>query len=215
MDVVPVSHAPKLVLVGDSNVGKTCIAHWLANKGFLSDAQPSVGSFSFHRDLTRDGNMIHLAIWDTAGQEQYRSIVPLIYRGASIICIVASVDIASSVEGLDLWLSSAGENAPGAVVAFVLNKIDLPPAPGPLDPRDALFRFSVVDPTGVEGRAERRSIPFFGTSAATGQGLPDLLTGLIDLYLARYATKRQFISVTEQEQPDIGVHLDPPPPACC
>ena len=71
----PSRETPKVILIGDSNVGKTSLVHRVKEGSFRQDAQqPTIGcAFCEHSPKLSDGRRVRLAIWDTAGQEKYRS----------------------------------------------------------------------------------------------------------------------------------------------
>ncbi len=81
----------KLVVVGDISVGKTTIVNCLLGQKFKDDYEPSVGVDFFTKNLKFKGKNIKLQIWDSAGQEKYRSLIKNYIRGSSIIFIVYDI----------------------------------------------------------------------------------------------------------------------------
>ena len=78
----------KVILVGDSGVGKTCIVV-RASKDYFQETAPSTIGFSFLKlNKNIEGQPIELLIWDTAGQERYKSIIQMYYRGAKAAIVV-------------------------------------------------------------------------------------------------------------------------------
>ena len=88
----------KLVVVGDIAVGKTTIINSLLGQKFKDNYEPSVGVDFFTKNLKFKGKSIKLQIWDSAGQEKYRSLIKNYIRGSSIILII--YDITSNLFAL-------------------------------------------------------------------------------------------------------------------
>ena len=81
------------MLVGNSNVGKTCIATRYKEGKFTSDHAPTVGASYFQKNFSfPDGSTLKLQIWDTAGQEKFKSVAPLYYKGAHAALVVYAID---------------------------------------------------------------------------------------------------------------------------
>ena len=116
----------KVVVVGDSNVGKTSIVVRLTTDTFYSGGEPTIGvSNSRYVASTSDGP-IELSIWDTAGQEIYHSLVPLYSRSASVCIVVCSTDLSSSINNIKNWIKVIEESChPLPPIILALNKIDL------------------------------------------------------------------------------------------
>jgi small GTP-binding protein len=72
----------KLVLIGNTNVGKTCIAKTATTGSFSNDTTPTPGASYLTKVMRVDGIDVRLQIWDTAGQERYRGMTPMYLRGA-------------------------------------------------------------------------------------------------------------------------------------
>ena len=115
----------KLVLLGDSGVGKTTIlARWMTGK-YCQSLKPTVGTNYKRKVVTIKDTDVELFIWDTAGQEQYQSLMPLYTRNAASIIIVCAVDDLTSLQNVNTWAKFTSEslqNTPPLVLA--VNKID-------------------------------------------------------------------------------------------
>lgn len=100
----PIKKGDKVVIIGDSFVGKTSIINCLIT-GSLIDTKPTIGSqhhkYTFINKENRD---INLDLWDTAGQERFRNITASYYRGAAGIVIVYDVTDPDSFNNLNTWL---------------------------------------------------------------------------------------------------------------
>lgn len=116
----------KMVMVGDSGVGKTSLANrWTA--GYFQDGQtPTVGSISSLRHLSYGDTEIDVFLWDTAGQEDYTALVPLYIRQASVCILVISVDDLDSWDSVGKWLDIISNSCPDSPPVFLaVNKTDL------------------------------------------------------------------------------------------
>ena len=117
----------KVVLIGNSGVGKTCISQRYINDKFTSNEQSTVGASYFQKLLEIDGKPIQLDIWDTAGQERYRSMGKMFYKDAFIVLFIYDITDKKSFEDLkNIWydeIKKTGEKH--TVLAVVGNKMDL------------------------------------------------------------------------------------------
>ncbi|CAL5223554.1 g6087 [Coccomyxa viridis] len=146
----------KLVLLGDSGVGKSCLVLRYVRGQFDPSSKVTVGAaFMSHSVHLQDGTTVKFEIWDTAGQERYASLAPLYYRGASAACVVYDITNAESFQKAKHWVSELQKNASGAIVIILVgNKSDL------TEQRE------VTTESGQE-YAERNSMLFMETSAKT------------------------------------------------
>jgi len=96
----------KIVLTGDSNVGKSHILEWFVKDTYTEDTQITIGVEFINKTVTvKDGRKIKLQIWDTAGTEQYRAITTSYYRGAHAVLVVYDISNLHSFKNLQTyWL---------------------------------------------------------------------------------------------------------------
>ena len=95
----------KIVLVGSTSVGKTCIATTYKEGKFTADHKPTVGASYFQKNFAfPDGTTLKLHIWDTAGQEKFLSVAPLYYKDAHAALVVYAIDDESSFTKVDSWI---------------------------------------------------------------------------------------------------------------
>jgi small GTP-binding protein len=116
----------RVVLIGNSSVGKTSLVRrFLHNEFNPSEANTIGASYETYTEV-RDGFSMELQIWDTAGQEKFKSLGPIYYREASAAIAVFDLSNSDSFEGLSGWIDSfrsvAGSDA---VIVVVGNKLDL------------------------------------------------------------------------------------------
>ena len=118
----------KIVLVGNSAVGKTCIATRYKEGKFTNDHKPTVGASYFQKNFQfPDGSTLKLHIWDTAGQEKFKSVAPLYYKDAHAALIVYAIDDEASFIAVDNWIEQLQmhSNMDKMVKIVVGNKSDL------------------------------------------------------------------------------------------
>jgi len=119
-------HLFKLVLIGDSGVGKSCLLLRFADDSFTDTYISTIGVDFRFRSVKIDNKTIKLQIWDTAGQERFRTITSAYYRGANGIIIVYSVTDYNSFQHIDSWLSEVNRHAPESILKLLVgNKADL------------------------------------------------------------------------------------------
>lgn len=145
----------KLVLIGDSGVGKSCLLLRFADDNFTDSYISTIGVDFRFRTITIDDKIVKLQIWDTAGQERFRTITSAYYRGADGIIMVYDVTSSESFDHVEEWLSEvdryANENTSKLLVG---NKADL-------------IEEKQVTKETAQTFADKLSIPFLETSAKT------------------------------------------------
>ncbi|KAF3199302.1 Ras-related protein Rab-11B [Orbilia oligospora] len=116
----------KVVLIGDSGVGKSNILNRFARNEFNADSKSTIGVEFATRSLQIDTRTIKVQIWDTAGQERYRAITGAYYRGAVGALLVYDISRRESFEGVSRWLQEVKDRAdPNILMMLVGNKSDL------------------------------------------------------------------------------------------
>ncbi|KAI4304422.1 hypothetical protein MLD38_039936 [Melastoma candidum] len=143
----------KIVLIGDSGVGKSNLLSRFTRNEFSLESKATIGVEFATRSLNVDGKVIKAQIWDTAGQERYRAITSAYYRGAVGALLVYDVTRNSTFENVERWLRELRDHTdPNIVVMLVGNKADL----------RHLLAVSTEDGKSF---AERESLCFMETSA--------------------------------------------------
>uniref|UniRef100_A0A672V163 Ras-related protein Rab-1 n=1 Tax=Strigops habroptila TaxID=2489341 RepID=A0A672V163_STRHB len=102
-------HLFKLLLIGDSGVGKTCLIIRLAEDSFSSTYISTIGIDFKIRMVDIDGKKIKLQVWDTAGQERFKTITTAYFRGAVGIILVYDITDEKSFENIQNWMKSIKE----------------------------------------------------------------------------------------------------------
>ena len=116
----------KIIIIGDSYVGKSCLAIKATKGTFESLYTPTVG-FEFLTFFVKiENSNIKLQIWDTCGQEVYRSLIGSFYRNSSLAIIVYAIDNDSSFSSIDTWVNELKTKGnPDMAIFLVGNKADL------------------------------------------------------------------------------------------
>ncbi|KAM6041633.1 ras-related protein Rab-8A isoform X2 [Calonectris borealis] len=115
----------KLLLIGDSGVGKTCALFRFSEDAFNATFISTIGIDFKIRTIELDGKRIKLQIWDTAGQERFRTITTAYYRGAMGIMLVYDITNEKSFENIRNWVRNIEEHASPDVEKMILgNKCD-------------------------------------------------------------------------------------------
>ena len=116
----------KILLIGDSGVGKTSLIMRFTKNIFSEDFLNSIGVDFKSKDLNVEGKKIKLQIWDTAGQERFRTITSSYYRTAHAIAIVFDITRRQSYEHVKRWVEDINKYAKENTIKFLIgNKSDL------------------------------------------------------------------------------------------
>ena len=118
----------KVVLVGESGVGKTSIITQFIDQTFQEDQQSTTGgTFSTKSVQCDNGKILKFEIWDTAGQERYRSLTKMFYKDANAAVLVYDITRKDSFEEMqNYWANQIKESSPpGIILAIAANKSDL------------------------------------------------------------------------------------------
>ena len=151
----------KTIIIGDSGVGKTCMLLRFSEDYFPTSLVQTTGiDFKIKTVRVCDKN-VKMQLWDTAGQERFRIITQTYYRSVSAIVLVYDCTDLASFKNVRAWMMQIKANATkDAVVILVANKIDSPNAE--------------VLPEEAQELADEYGIPFFQTSAKTGEGVDEV-----------------------------------------
>ncbi|CAD8193323.1 unnamed protein product [Paramecium pentaurelia] len=116
----------KLLIIGDSAVGKTNILKRFCENQYTQNFVSTIGIDFKFRDLEVEGKLMRLQIWDTAGQERFRTITSTYFKGAMGIILVYAVNNLESFQNIQNWMNQIKQNASESVIILlVANKSDL------------------------------------------------------------------------------------------
>jgi len=147
----------KMIVIGDAYVGKSCLTSKGTKDAFDSSYSATVGFEFLHCNIKINDVICKLQIWDTCGQEVYRSLITNFYRNSSLAILVYSIDNWESFENVDLWLKELKTfSSPDAKVFLIGNKADLD------------YNRKVETSLGEKFKEEHNLNYFTETSAKTG-----------------------------------------------
>ncbi|NWZ45691.1 RB18B protein, partial [Brachypodius atriceps] len=157
----------KLLLVGDSGVGKSSLLRRFTDGAFEPGLKPTVGIDFKVKKMVVEGRAVQLAIWDTAGQERFRTLTPSYYRGAQGVILVYDVTRKDTFTGLGKWLNELEmyTTNSSSVKMLVGNKTDKPDR-------------EVERKEGLQ-LARKHSLLFIETSAKTEDGVQEAFEELV------------------------------------
>lgn len=120
----------KVIILGDSGVGKTSLMNQYVNKKFSNQYKATIGADFLTKEVLVEDRLVTMQIWDTAGQERFQSLGVAFYRGADSCVLVFDVNVAKTFENLDSWrdefLIQASPRDPDNFPFIVIgNKVDL------------------------------------------------------------------------------------------
>lgn len=119
-------HLFKLLLIGDSGVGKTCILFRFSDDAFNTTFISTIGIDFKIKTIEIDGKRVKLQIWDTAGQERFHTITTSYYRGANGIMLVYDITNPKSFDNITKWIKNITDFASDDVERILLaNKCDM------------------------------------------------------------------------------------------
>ncbi|EEQ97994.1 Rab7, putative [Perkinsus marinus ATCC 50983] len=191
----------KVIILGDSGVGKTSLMNQYVNKKFSPQYKATIGADFLTKEVTIDDKVVTLQIWDTAGQERFQSLGVAFYRGADCCCLVYDITNPKSFESLDSWrdefLIQASPKDPEEFPFVVVgNKLDM----------EAKRKVSKARAT--TWCRSKDNIPCFETSAKDSLNVEQAF-----IEIARRALQNEAAMAKEQEQMYLSqtLNLNNPP----
>ena len=116
----------KMIVIGDSGVGKSCLTTKAVKNTFEEFYQATIGFEFLTFNLKMNETVVKLQIWDTCGQEVYRSLISNFYRNSSLAVLLYAIDNRDSFINVDNWLKELkGQANPDVKIMIVGNKCDL------------------------------------------------------------------------------------------
>ena len=162
MKEVNFNYLYKYIVIGDSFVGKSCIVAKYIHGGFDEEFKTTIGIEFGSKDLTINGKVYRIQIWDTAGQETFRSITRAYYKNSVCSFIVYDVTNRQSFLNVQDWFNECKKQTPKtAMMVLVGNKIDLN------NKREISYEEG-------ENFAKNNSMLFYETSAKNGDNIENM-----------------------------------------
>ena len=116
----------KIIFLGDQGTGKSCILNRFVEDKFDDNYQATIGLDFQSKNVKIDNQDVHLLLYDTAGQEKFRSLIPMYTRDANIIILVYDITRKESFNHIPDWINGlTNVNFDNVIFALVGNKIDL------------------------------------------------------------------------------------------
>ena len=182
----------KIIVIGDSGVGKSCLTTQAVRNNFQEFYQATVGFEFLTFNLRINNNVVKLQIWDTCGQEVYKSLISNFYRNSSLALILYAINNRDSFQHAENWLNDLkNQSNPNVRVFLVGNKSDLE-------------NERVVSKEEAENfKNEKKLDRFIETSAKTGENARNALLEAAKLLYKDYLKAKQDLK-NEDEENDNG-----------
>jgi len=186
----------KVIILGDSSVGKTSLMNQYVNKRFSNQYKATIGADFLTKEVVVDDRVVTMQIWDTAGQERFQSLGVAFYRGADCCVLVFDTTAPNSFKNLDSWrdeflIQSSPSNPEHFPFAVLGNKIDLE-------------NRAVSTKRAQQWCQSKNDIPYFETSAKEG-----INVDLAFLTIAKNALARETEEMETGGFPNIALHPEP------
>ena len=196
----------KVILLGEAGVGKTSIISRYVENKFSDDVMSSTAMTYVQKEVTIDKTKIQLNIWDTVGQEKYRSLSKLFFKDTKIVILVYSITSIESFEGLKYWSNLYKETiGDEAVLGVAANKSDL------------YMEQEVPDAKGEEFAKENGGIFSLISAKDNGVQLDSYINKLIKEFLKKnpnVVKNQKNIKLGEDEEDD-NVKAEEVKAGCC
>ena len=167
----------KIIFVGNANVGKTSIATRYVSGIFSNIIEPTVGAAFLSKEVELNSIKCTFNIWDTAGQESYRYLVPMYYRNAAIAVIVFDLTNETSFQAINSWVEDVKKSVENDIVLILCgNKCDI--------------ETKSIEFDQIQEISKKLELIYVQTSAATGEGI----NKLFEIALSEYIKTEKEIS---------------------
>ena len=154
----------KIIFVGDAGVGKTTIIGRIMDNPFSEVYEPSIGVDFMSKNIKYQGQNIKLQMWDTAGQEKYKGLIPSYVRNSSIVFLVYDISSKPSFDNIPNWINFI-KSIENTTLVLCGNKIDM-------DNRE-------VKKEEGEELAKKEGISFFEVSAKTDENIKNMFYNVV------------------------------------
>jgi Ras-related protein Rab-11A len=185
----------KVVVVGDSGVGKTNLIKRFISNEFSLDSKATVGVEFISKNYNINNKIIKIEIWDTAGQERYKSITSAYYKGAKGAMIVYDVTNQTSFNNIDKWYFEIKEKASKNINLMLIgNKTDL---------NKVICREDAIN------KAKSLNIPVMETSANNSSNVKEAFYDLIkEMYKSVLKLKEKFEQKENRKEEGIKINIE-------
>tara|TARA_B100001758_G_scaffold190722_1_gene167694 strand:+ start:2766 stop:3368 length:603 start_codon:yes stop_codon:yes gene_type:complete len=167
----------KLILLGNTFVGKTSLTLRFLNNVFNEFQEPTLGAAFFVKKFNHNNQLYKFEVWDTAGSEKYKSLLPIYYRNSKVALIVYDITNLKSFEDAKNWIRELKEILPDCFIILIGNKSDL-------------IEKKKVDIDNSKTFAKKNNINFIETSAKTGYNVDKIFKIIIKNIKIKIKTKK-------------------------
>ena len=166
----------KVVILGDSGVGKTSLVKYEIKKSFITDNDSEIIFEHSFKNFSIMGKTVRLQIWDTCGKEMYHSSVQNFYRSALCIFVVFSLESIESFNRVNKWIEEIKENNNEEYILVLIgNKSDLTPQ-------------KKIDKEVIDDYCRKNDIEnYFETSAKTGENIHEMFKKVVKQLFIKFA----------------------------
>ena len=179
----------KIIVIGDSSVGNSCLTTQAVRNNFVEFYQATVGFEFLTFNLRINSNVVKLQIWDTCGQEVYKSLISNFYRNCSLALIVYAINNRDSFEHAENWLNDLkNQSNPNVRVFLVGNKSDLEQ------------NRVISKEEGENFREQKKLDRFMETSAKTGDNARNVMLEAAKILYKDYLKAKQNLGNTDDDQ---------------
>jgi len=154
----------KIIFVGDAGVGKTTIISRIMGNPYSEIYEPSIGVDFMSKSIKYHGQNIKLQMWDTAGQEKYKGLIPSYVRNSSVVFVVYDISVKASFDNIPKWINFI-KTIENTTLVLCANKIDL-------ENRE-------VKKEEGEELAKKENISFFEVSAKTDENTKNMFYNVV------------------------------------
>lgn len=192
-------HLVKLLLLGDSAVGKSSLLMRFCESRFDAYFVLTIGVDFKWKQVERNGRKLKLQVWDTAGQERFRTITPAYYRAAMGVVICYDITDLESFKNIEYWVQQLDQHGDRMVQRVLVgNKSDL----------EELRKVPKEDGAAL---ASKYGMDFFETSAKTGQDVEEAFLSIAD----RVVTVKYADAPPSSQKPDVALRGGTKKPCAC
>ena len=154
----------KIIFIGDAGVGKTTLINRIMDNPFNDIYEPSIGVDFMSKNIKYNGQNIKLQMWDSAGQEKYKGLIPSFVRNSSIVFLVYDFSVRPSFENIPKWINFI-RSIENTTLVLCGNKIDL-------ENRE-------IKKEEGEELAKKEGISFFEVSGKTGENIKNMFYNVV------------------------------------
>lgn len=192
----------KIILIGDSGVGKTNFLSQFVRNQFNPDSKTTIGVEFATKTIQLDDKVIKASIWDTAGQERYRAITSAYYKGALGAMLLYDVTSQISFNSLAKWLKELKDNSDNQIIVMLVgNKCDLQ-------------ELRIINQQEGIKFAEQNELLFIEASALDSTNVQAAFTELISAIIGKYGKKKSPTGNDGEDNPK-GVVVEEEKKPCC